>query len=91
MAFTLLIYKILGAVVINNKCEVSKDIVRLERVHKCRDVGGYEGNGMTRMNGQNQNYNSLSQTLDYEASSSPMFLIQAPIAPLYRLERSLKK
>ena len=25
--------------VINNKCEVSKDIVRLERVHKCRDVG----------------------------------------------------
>lgn len=53
--------------------------------------GGYEGNGIARMNGQNQNYNSLSQTLDYEASSSPMFLIQAPIAPLYRLERSLKK
>ena len=76
---------------INNKCEVSKDIVRLERVHKCRDVGGYEENGIARRNGQNQNYNSLSQTLDYEASSSPMFLIQAPIAPLYRLERSLKK
>ena len=45
--------------------------------------GGYEGNGIARMNGQNQNYNSLSQTLDYEASSSPMFLIQAPIAVMH--------
>lgn len=35
------------------------------------------------MNGQKLNYNRLSQTLDYEASSSPMFLIQAPMAPLY--------